>query len=659
MSKHFTFLTIIVVISFGFLMGLSPTDGRKGPKDPNATYDNPQVVKGPVLDNPTSTLNESFEGGTFPPAGWTKLNPDGGTGWVKQPAGVSPIPGWNGGTTTVPTGGGTAAAFCTWNTGGASSNDQWLVTPQITNVQPNDSLSFWLLKPGYTSASYLDSIDVLISTTTPTVGAFTTVVQKISIPAASSDTVWKKYSYKLGDYVSAGSNIYIAWREHVTDNVNDGAAFLLDLVSVTVGGSPGLCEIAGGWTTSGTYPNMPAANYFSAAAWLGDTLYVQSGGSTGAGSTTIYRYTPGGSWSTGVACPIGKTGASMSAAGGKLYLIGGGTTTITTGTNSVHSYDPSTGAWTTVANLPAALSGHGSVTWGDSVIFVVGGPYTGSATNLDVHYYRVASNTWGTISNSLPSGQGRRTFGLGIAGGNKIVMSSGFNTVFLKNTYVGTIGSNASSINWTAGPDVPTNWTGLSRPGATAYGDWFFLNGGEKGGSPTSDRYGDTTYVYDVNINQWVYSFGGMPYRRSNHFNQVTAKCVNDTVRIFVSGGYGSVSGATPGAATDIFDVTGGSLIVGFEPLNTQIPDKFSLSQNYPNPFNPTTKIKFEIPNQSFVVLKVYDITGREVANLVSGIRSAGIYETEFDGSKLSSGTYFYRIQAGDFIQVKKMVLVK
>ena len=418
--------------------------------------------------------------------------------------------------------------------------------------------------------------------------------------------------------------------------------------------------VAGSWHTSGTYPNMPATNYFSAAAWLGDTLYVQSGGSTGAGTTTIYRYTPGGSWTTGVSCPVGKTGASMSAAGGKLYLIGGGTTTISTGTNSVHSYDPSTGAWTTAANLPAALSGHSSVTWGDSVIFVVGGPYTGSATNLNVHYYRVASDSWGTITNSLPSGQGRRTFGLGIAGGNKIVMSSGFNTAFLKSTYVGTIGSDASSVTWAAGPDAPTSWSGLSRPGATAYGDWFFLNGGEKGGSPTTDRYGDTTYVYDVNLNQWIYSFGGMPYRRSNHFNQVTARCIDDTVRIFVSGGYGSVSGGTPGVATDITDVTGGGqVIVGVDPINNNTPDRFSLSQNYPNPFNPVTKIRYEIPKQSFVIMKVFDITGREVAELVGGIRGAGVYEVDFDGSALSSGTYFYRIQAGDFVQVKKMVLLK
>jgi hypothetical protein len=92
---------------------------------------------------------------------------------------------------------------------------------------------------------------------------------------------------------------------------------------------------------------------------------------------------------------------------------------------------------------------------------------------------------------------------------------------------------------------------------------------------------------------------------------------------------------------------------------NTSIVNDYQLHQNYPNPFNPTTKIRFEIPKQNFVSLKIYDISGREVAILINGERNAGAYDVEFDGSYLASGTYFYRLQAGDFVQVKKMVLLK
>jgi hypothetical protein len=90
-----------------------------------------------------------------------------------------------------------------------------------------------------------------------------------------------------------------------------------------------------------------------------------------------------------------------------------------------------------------------------------------------------------------------------------------------------------------------------------------------------------------------------------------------------------------------------------------QLPLQFRLYQNYPNPFNPTTKIKYEISKTGLVTLKVYDVLGREVATLVNEEKPSGIYEVEFDGSNLSSGVYFYRMRAGDFIDTKKFVLIK
>jgi Secretion system C-terminal sorting domain len=88
-------------------------------------------------------------------------------------------------------------------------------------------------------------------------------------------------------------------------------------------------------------------------------------------------------------------------------------------------------------------------------------------------------------------------------------------------------------------------------------------------------------------------------------------------------------------------------------------PKEYSLSQNYPNPYNPTTKINFALPKQGFVTLKIYDIVGREVQTLVSEVKQAGYYSVDFNGSSLSSGVYFYRIQSSDFVSVKRMVLIK
>ena len=89
------------------------------------------------------------------------------------------------------------------------------------------------------------------------------------------------------------------------------------------------------------------------------------------------------------------------------------------------------------------------------------------------------------------------------------------------------------------------------------------------------------------------------------------------------------------------------------------MPAQFSLSQNYPNPFNPGTTITFGLPKSTDVRLSVFDVLGREVSVLVHERRNAGVHEVKFDGSGLASGVYFCRIQAGDFIQANKMLVVK
>ena len=95
------------------------------------------------------------------------------------------------------------------------------------------------------------------------------------------------------------------------------------------------------------------------------------------------------------------------------------------------------------------------------------------------------------------------------------------------------------------------------------------------------------------------------------------------------------------------------------ENLNLGIPDDFRLEQNYPNPFNPSTKIRYGLPKESNVVLTVYNILGEEVAKLVNDVQSAGYYEANFAATNLSSGIYVYRIFAGNFSQIRKMLLIK
>jgi hypothetical protein len=89
------------------------------------------------------------------------------------------------------------------------------------------------------------------------------------------------------------------------------------------------------------------------------------------------------------------------------------------------------------------------------------------------------------------------------------------------------------------------------------------------------------------------------------------------------------------------------------------IPSEYALNQNYPNPFNPSTTIEFAMPQASFVTLEVYNMVGQKVATLVEATRQAGVHTVSFDASDLSSGTYLYRLQAGNQMLMQKMTLIK
>ncbi len=94
---------------------------------------------------------------------------------------------------------------------------------------------------------------------------------------------------------------------------------------------------------------------------------------------------------------------------------------------------------------------------------------------------------------------------------------------------------------------------------------------------------------------------------------------------------------------------------------NSNVPSSFNLKQNYPNPFNPSTTIKFEVPSSNFIIMKVYDIAGREIETLVNATLNAGQYEVNFDAANYSSGVYFYSMTTGDnsFTETKKMIVTK
>lgn len=102
----------------------------------------------------------------------------------------------------------------------------------------------------------------------------------------------------------------------------------------------------------------------------------------------------------------------------------------------------------------------------------------------------------------------------------------------------------------------------------------------------------------------------------------------------------------------------GQDLLSGFREENFQI-GSFGLAQNYPNPFNPSTRIEYQLPRKELVILKVYDVLGREVAAIVNQVQSSGAHSVEFATAGLSSGVYFYRLEAGKYVEQRKMLLLK
>ncbi|MDP3149057.1 MAG: T9SS type A sorting domain-containing protein [Ignavibacteria bacterium] len=100
-------------------------------------------------------------------------------------------------------------------------------------------------------------------------------------------------------------------------------------------------------------------------------------------------------------------------------------------------------------------------------------------------------------------------------------------------------------------------------------------------------------------------------------------------------------------------------IVTTIETDKYSLPSSYALSQNYPNPFNPMTTIKYDLPREGIVLIKIYDMLGREVKTLIHEYKNAGSYNIEFNASNLSSGIYFYRLTAGDFTKIKKLILIK
>ncbi|MBS1515195.1 MAG: T9SS type A sorting domain-containing protein, partial [Bacteroidetes bacterium] len=627
-----TKLILVLVVSvvfglgiYGFVIGENPILKTNLPSPVNNEF----AVYGAPLDAPVSALSESFESPTFPPAGWLKLSPLGRVGWTRQTVGTTPYPGFTGGIVTGPVGGGSAVANVTY-TAPAAQNIEWLITPQITNVQPGDSLKFWIR---YWPSIYPDSFAVKISTTTQTAAAMTTPLF-VKLFNGALDSGWVQLKFRIGNTVPAGSNIYIGFLE----TFFDGSAFSMDLVQYVPAAAPPPPNVWFEQTTpvTGTLASISASddNNVWAAGYTSNTT----------GPPLLVRTTNGGTWTNALGTGIGASVPLFN-----IWAIDGNTALVTGSTASAtFVYRTSNGGanWTQVFTQASGFI--------DAIVM--------SDANNGFMYGDPVGGRW-SLWKTTNGGVNWDSTGMFLAqagteaGWNNSCMKIGSNIWF---------GTNNTRVYYST--NNGSNWTAQTTTGeANGYAVWF--------NSSTLGFVGGATMKMTDNSGAvWINppgtptgsgNFGGITGYASNLWYIRSAATVISTSNNGTSwntayttpaGTFAHITKSRTGlllyASKSNGQIAKYGVTTGVTPITT-VADNYSLSQNYPNPFNPSTNIKFAIPQSGFVTLKIYNMLGKEVATLVSSNLSAGSYNYDFNASNLASGIYFYKLEAGNFSEVK------
>ena len=437
-------------------------------------------------------------------------------------------------------------------------------------------------------------------------------------------------------------------------------------------------------TTTNTYStatNYPLAVGMMGIGIQGDTIITAGGwdgvgavsnsykGIINSGDPSIINWTPIANYPGGAVTRMGSAPVTLGTGGGVMFAggaVGGATLTATS-----YLYNMCTGSWETLPNISQARSNFKGASKNGDVAYIVGG-----FTTVGVGTFERVNFT--DITGDCFTGGGSGSITVCRDGLNKPIPDNGGNANHLRDTIVVSgvpVGNEITQMMVTI-DSLPHTWVGDIRI-------WI-----EKVGGPVD------TVISRVGLGSGAFPGAGNSCNDFINTNLVDSAsaliqsiqdpapgCGNGAGQIPANGYFkpkdpltGFLNDIDPNgtyiihisdnAAADVGSLVSWCLTIDYDILtnagtNTSIVSDYQLHQNYPNPFNPTTKIRFEIPKQNFVSLKIYDISGREVANLINGERTAGAYDIEFDGSYLASGTYFYRLQAGDFVQVKKMVLLK
>jgi len=369
-------------------------------------------------------------------------------------------------------------------------------------------------------------------------------------------------------------------------------------------------------------------------AVLNGKIYVPGGFTGGGVGTNIVEvYDPAANfWATIPALPIAMHHLAFAAANGKLYVLGGYAGNSFSPSRRVFEFDFAGNAWSEKTPMPSAR-GAGVAAEFDGKIFVIGGVNSSGAVVGTNQMYDPAMDNWTTLA-SMPTPREHLAAAtidslIYVAGGRDF--SQGGNTAKLE-------AYSPTSNKWYTLANMPTARGGLA---ASALHGKLYVFGGEFPGVFSEAE------EYDPATNSWR-QVTSMPTPRHG----MGAAAIADT--IFIIGG-GPVAGFGVSEVNSGFTISAPTRV----DEESDVPRGYKLFQNYPNPFNAGTMIRFEVPRPSAVTLKIFDVSGREVATLWEGKVASGNHHVRWDATAMSGGLYFYQLRANHFVHAKKLVLLK